>query len=275
VDRVFRYISCSGPVSEQKNNACPIRWIVRHLFHFYAHRKGKALFMAKTRSTRNTQPMLKTSSNRRVQQRKVQRLFQSDLLTAIFGRSVGTLIMRSALTIAAIGLVALIMVGLLRPSSTLTASTSTSSSSGAPVGFQVGDAAPNFTLTTLDGKQVSLSDYRGKPVMLNFWYATCPGCQAEIPGMQQFYASQRAAGKDLVILGINSVDDAQTAQQFVQQEGMTYSVILDNQQQVAVLYNLTATPTSYFIDRQGMIRSVYVGPIGVPTLQQRVAEISG
>ena len=92
--------------------------------------------------------------------------------------------------------------------------------------------------------------------------------------MQKFYASQRAAGKDLVILGINSVDDAQTARQFVQQEGMTYSVVLDNQQQVAMLYNLTATPTSYFIDRQGMIHSVYVGPIGVATLQQRVAEIS-
>jgi len=218
--------------------------------------------------------MVKTPSNRKVQQRKGQRLFQSDVLTAIFGRSVGTLIMRSTLTIAAIGLVALIMVGLLRPSSTFPASTSTSSSAGAPVGFQVGDAAPNFTLTTLDGKQVSLSNYRGNPVMLNFWYTTCPGCLDEIPGMQKFYASQQAAGKDLVILGINSVDDAQSAQQFVQQEGMTYSVVLDNQQQVAMLYNLTATPTSYFIDRQGIIRSVYVGPIGVATLQQRVAEIS-
>lgn len=230
--------------------------------------------MAKTRSTRNTQPVVKTPSHRKVQQRKVQRLFQSDVLTALFGRSVGPLIMRSALTIAALGLVALIIVGLLRPSSTFPASTASSSSSGALVGFQVGDVAPNFTLTTLDGKQVSLSDYRGTPVMLNFWYTTCPGCLEEIPGMQKFYASQRAAGKDLVILGINSVDDAQTARQFVQQEDMTYSVVLDNQQQVAMLYNLTATPTSYFIDRQGIIRSVYVGPLSVATLQQRVAEIS-
>jgi peroxiredoxin len=230
--------------------------------------------MAKTRSTRKTQPMVKTPSHRKVQQRKGQRLFQSDVLTALFGRSVGTLIMRSALTIAAIGLVALIMVGLLRPSSTLPASTAPSSSSGAPVGLQVGDVAPNFTLTALDGKQVSLNDYRGTPVMLNFWYTTCPGCLEEIPGMQRFYASQRAAGKDLVILGINSVDDAQTARQFVQQEGMTYAIVMDNGGQVATLYSLTATPTSYFIDRQGMIRSVYVGPIGVATLQQRVAEIS-
>jgi len=230
--------------------------------------------MAKIRSTRNTHSMVTTPSNRKAQQRKVQRLFQSDMLTAIFGRSVGTLIMRSALTIAALGLVALIVVGLLRPSATLPASTSTSSSSGAPVGLQVGDTAPNFTFTSLDGKQMSLSDFRGKPVMLNFWYTTCPGCLEEIPGMQRFYASQRAAGKDLVLLGMNSVDDAQTARQFVQQEGMTYAIAMDNGGQVATLYSLTATPTSYFIDRQGIIRSVYVGPIGVATLQQRVAEIS-
>ncbi len=231
--------------------------------------------MAKSRSTRNTHPVAKTPASRKPQQRKVHQLFQSDVLTALFGRSVGTLLTRAVFVVVAIGALAIITVGLLRPTTAPgTPSSTLQSSSNAPVGFQVGDVAPNFTLTTLDGKQVSLSDYRGKPVMLNFWYATCPGCLAEIPGMQQFYASQQSAGKDLVILGINSVDNAQTAQQFVQQEGMTYPVVLDNQQQVATLYNLTATPTSYFIDRQGIIRSVYVGPIGVATLQQRVAGIS-
>jgi peroxiredoxin len=218
--------------------------------------------------------MAKNPSNRKAQQRKVQRLFQSDLLTAIFGRSVGTLIMRSALIVAAIGLVAIITVGLLRPGSVSTATTTNSSASGAPVGLQVGDAAPNFTLTTLDGKQVSLSDFRGKPVMLNFWYATCPGCLAEIPGMQRFYATQQAVGKSFVILGINSVDDAQTAQQFVQQYGLTYTLVMDNNQRVATLYNLGATPTSYFIDRQGIIRSTVVGPVDDATLQQKVAEMS-
>ena len=132
--------------------------------------------MANARCSRRTRNVAKTPSHRKLQERKVQRLFQSDVLTAIFGRSSGTLVMRSVLIVAA--------VGLLRPGSTPTASSSTSNSSGAPVGLQVGDAAPNFTLTTLDGKQVSLSDFRGKPVMLNFWYTTCPGCLAEIPGMQ-------------------------------------------------------------------------------------------
>lgn len=229
--------------------------------------------MANTQSNRNTHPAAERASNSKTQQRKVQRLFQSDLLTSIFGRSVGTLITRSLMIVVAVGLLVLISVNLLRPGSASTVSPTTSSSS-APVGLQVGDAAPNFTLTTLDGKQVSLSDFRGKPVMLNFWYATCPGCLAEIPGMQRFYAAQQAAGKNFVILGVNSVDDAQTAQQFAQQYGLTYTLVMDKNQQVATQYNLTATPTSYFIDHQGIIRFVQVGPIDEAALQQKAAEIS-
>ena len=230
--------------------------------------------MAHARSSRRIRYVAKTPSHRKPQERKVQRLFQSDVLTAIFGRSRGTLVMRSMLIVAAVGLLATIAVGLLHPGSTPTISSSTSSSSGAPVGLQVGNAAPNFTLTTLDGKQVSLSDFRGKAVMINFWYAACPGCLEETPGIERFYAAQQAAGKDLVILAVNSVDDAPTAQQFVQQYGMTYTPVLDDNQHVATLYNLNATPTSYFIDRQGIIRSVVVGPVDEATLQQKVAEIS-
>jgi peroxiredoxin len=230
--------------------------------------------MANARSSRRTRNVAKTPSQRQLQERKMQRLFQSDVLTALLGRTSGTLVMRGVLIVAAIGLLASIVVGLLHPGSTPTGSSSKSTSSGAPVGLQVGDAAPIFTLTTSGGKQVSLSDFRGKPVMLNFWYATCPGCLAEIPGMQRFYAAQQAAGKHFVILGVNSVDDAQTAQQFAQQYGLTYTLVMDNNQQVATLYNLTATPTSHFIDRQGIIRSTVVGPVDDATLQQKVAETS-
>ena len=233
--------------------------------------------MAKSRSTRKTRPVAKTTASQKPQQRKVQRLFQSEVLTALFGRSLGTLITRSVLMLAAVGLLAIIAVGLLHPGSTpITSSStsSTSSSSGAPVGLQVGDAAPNFILKRLDGKQVSLSDFRGKPVMLNFWYATCPGCLAETPGIERFYAAELAAGKSFVILAVNSVDDAPTAQQFVQQYGMTYTPVLDDNQRVATLYNLNATPTSYIIDTHGIVRFVQVGPIDEATLQQKVAEIS-
>lgn len=224
----------------------------------------------------------RSNNRRQPQRRRTLRLFQSDALTAIFGRSVGTMITRSILTVVAVGLLVIVVVGLLSPqaapaaSSTSSSSTSSTSQPAAnvPVGLQVGDLAPNFTLSSLNGRQVSLNDFRGKPVMLNFWFATCPGCLQEIPGMQSLYASQQAAGKDFVILGVNSVDDAQTARDFVQTSGLTYQMVLDNNQSVARLYNLGATPTSYFIDRQGIIRAVVVGPVVGSALQQNVANIS-
>ncbi len=204
-----------------------------------------------------------------------RRLFQSRALTALFGSSVATMVTRMVVVLVAVGTLAIITVGLLRPNTpampTLIAGSSPSHSN---VGLLVGNMAPNFTLISLDGKSVSLSDYRGKPVMLNFWYATCPGCLAEIAGMQKYYASQHAAGKDLVILGVNIVDDAQTAAQFVHQHGLTYPIVLDQNQQVLALYRVNVTPTSYFIDRQGIIRVVVPAPVDDAALQQDVAQIS-
>jgi peroxiredoxin len=208
------------------------------------------------------------------EQRK-QQLFQSKALTALFGPGIATMVTRIVVVLVAVGTLAIITVGLLRPNtSATTTSTAGSSPSHSNVGLLVGNMAPNFTLTSLDGKLVSLSDYRAKPVMLNFWYATCPGCLAEIPGMQKYYASQYAAGKDLVILGVNIVDDAQTAAQFVHQHGLTYPVVLDQNQQILALYRVNVTPTSYFIDRQGIIRVVVPAPVDDAALQQDVAQIS-
>lgn len=218
--------------------------------------------------------MANASSNRELQRRESERLFQSSILTVIFGQSVAEMVIRLIFMVAAVGTLAVIAIGVLSPTPPATSSSATLSSAGHPVGLQVGDTAPNFTLTTPDGKKVSLNDYRGKPVMLNFWYATCPGCLAEIPGMQRFFATQQAPGKAFMILGVNSVDDAQTAQQFVQQYGLTYQVVMDSNGDVAEQYNLGATPTSYFIDRQGIIRSVVVGPVDDTALQQHVAEVS-
>src|SRR5262249_48638289 len=128
--------------------------------------------------------MASASSSRRSQRRRQKRLFQSNTLTVLFGRSGGTLLTRVVFIVAAIGALTIITVGLLRPNTAPgTTSRTLQSSSSAPVGLQIGDIAPNFPLTGLDGKQVSLSDYRGKPVVLNFWYAACPGCLEEIPGM--------------------------------------------------------------------------------------------
>ncbi len=193
--------------------------------------------------------------------------------TLTAGRSIPALITRSIIVVTVIATLAIITTGLLKPAIPVTQPFSPSSSSLVPVGLQIGSVAPNFTLARLDDVRVSLSDYRDKAVILNFWYATCPGCLAEIPAMQRFYASQRAEGRSFVILSVNSVDDEQTTRQFVQQYNLTYPVLLDEHNRVATLYNLEGTPTSYFIDLHGIIRSMVVGPVDETILQQKIIEI--
>ena len=190
------------------------------------------------------------------------RLFQNETLTTIFGPNFAMIATRVIIMLAVAGTLVIIAAGLLRPN----ASQSTS--------IQVGAVAPAFTLTAPAGEQISLSDFHGKPVMLNFWYATCPGCLAETSGMQKFYTSRHAGSKDFVILGVNVVDDAQVATQFIQQRGLTYPVVLDQNQHVMALYNINVTPTSYFIDRHGIIRFIVYGPVDDTTLQLDVGRIS-
>jgi peroxiredoxin len=217
--------------------------------------------------------MAHDSSNQKFQQSESNRFFQSKILTAILGQSVAEMVIRVIFTVAAVGTLVVIAIGLLSPG-TAPVPNPTQTSAGHPVGLQVGNTAPNFTLAAPNGKKVSLSNYRGKPVMLNFWYASCPGCLAEIPGMQKFYAAQQAAGKDFTILAVNTVDDTPTAQQFVQQYGLTYQIVMDSNDDVVKLYNIGATPTSYFIDREGIVRSVVVGPVDDAALNQYVEQIS-
>lgn len=75
------------------------------------------------------------------------------------------------------------------------------------------------------------------------------------------------------MLGVNSVDDGTTAASFVQRHSVTYPVVLDPNQQVETLYNLNATPTSYFIDRTGIIRAVIIGPVDETMLQQKLKQL--
>ena len=140
------------------------------------------------------------------------------------------------------------------------------------IGLHVGDRAPNFTLTDLSGKKVSLSDYQGRPVMLNFWYPSCSDCVNEVATMQHYYTSTQAKSQNFVILAVNFIDDEQTVQDFVQQRDLTYPVAMDDNQRVATMYQVSETPTSYFIDPQGIIQSVLIGPVENSFLQHVLAD---
>jgi thiol-disulfide isomerase/thioredoxin len=123
-----------------------------------------------------------------------------------------------------------------------------------------GYRAPDFTSPDLAGHLVRLSDFRGKPILLNFWATWCPPCRKEVPDLQAFY---RQYGDKVVLLGINFGEDKEEIKRFLERYGATYTSLLDKDGEVFVLYRLTGLPTSFWIDEQGVIRGMWLGTMSL------------
>ncbi len=134
-----------------------------------------------------------------------------------------------------------------------------------------GHPAPEFTLQTLDGEPLSLSDLRGNAVVLNFWATWCPPCQAEMPELQAVHEAYAAGG--LVVLGVNQAEDQATVQAFLDERGLTFPVVLDLQYEASQRYQVNSLPTTFFIDRNGMIREIVVGQMNAALLKQQLRSI--
>jgi len=138
----------------------------------------------------------------------------------------------------------------------------------------VGKQAPDFTLPTLDGKTVSLSQFHGQPILINFWASWCLPCREEMPELVRSYETHKAEG--FMILGLNLTysDTLTDVQAFVNEFHMTFPVLLDKDGQVAEkLYPLPGAPTSIFINRDGTIARVQVGLMSGKQVDKFVAEI--
>jgi len=133
------------------------------------------------------------------------------------------------------------------------------SSNSAPStqGTGVGNLAPDFQLDNLKGESVSLSDFRGDPVMLNFWATWCPPCVSEMPYIQQMYEEWR--DKRLILLVIHMGGSPSQVKEFLQSHNLSLPVLLDTTQAIAQKYNIRYIPTTFFIDKDGIIQVVKVG----------------
>lgn len=137
-----------------------------------------------------------------------------------------------------------------------------------------GFTAPNFTLDLLDGSTVALSDLRGKVVLVNFWTSWCPPCRLEMPAIEKAYRSYKDIGFVVIGLNLTAQDSEQAAADFAKEIGLTFPIALDRDNATGNLYRITALPTSYFIDRKGVIRSVVVGgPMSEALIQSKVEEL--
>ncbi len=119
------------------------------------------------------------------------------------------------------------------------------------------DLAPDFELQTVDGNSVRLRDLRGQVVMINFWATWCAPCRQEMPALSQMYSDLKDEG--FVLLGINLDQQSGKAREYLQQTPVTFPVLLDSQSTVANLYQNTAVPSSYFIDKRGELVHMHKG----------------
>ena len=148
----------------------------------------------------------------------------------------------------------------LRSRSTASPSTSPGTSSAAsaaqvPVGNGIGQRAPEIALPSLDGGRVTLSAYLGKPVLVEFWLSTCPGCRASMPQLEEYRATY--AGQGLVVLLVVLDRTGSAALAFLEQYGYTDFVLAwesDSTRPTMVSYGVSATPHAFLVDRTGVIR---------------------
>jgi peroxiredoxin len=139
---------------------------------------------------------------------------------------------------------------------------------------QKGFLAPDFTLETLDGKTVTLSDLRGQVVIVNVWASWCGPCRLEMPAFKKVYEEYSERG--LVILAVNSTsqDTRAAVEKFVAEFQLPFSIPLDTQGTAARLYQVSALPSTFFIGRDGIIRKVVIGgPLAESTLRTEVESL--
>jgi peroxiredoxin len=121
----------------------------------------------------------------------------------------------------------------------------------------VGTPAEDFSLIDLEGKSQSLSQYRGKIVLVNFWATWCKPCTTEMPAMQTAYEKLRE--KNFVVLAINELEDDAKVREHIKQYGHTFPVLMDHDNKVANQFGVFGLPVSVFIDEEGRVQEYIKG----------------
>jgi peroxiredoxin len=134
----------------------------------------------------------------------------------------------------------------------------------------VGAPAPNFTLADLDGNSVTLADLKGQVVLINFWATWCGPCEAEMPAIEQRYETFRSRG--LTVLGVNVGETREQIAPFVERLGLTFTILMDPDYEVETLYRVRGYPTTYLIDRDGLIVRQHVGYLADGQLDQYLTQ---
>ena len=139
-----------------------------------------------------------------------------------------------------------------------------------PATAEIGRLAPDFTLIDLEGNRVTLSDFRGKVVFINFWATWCPPCRAEMPEIEAVY--QEYKNQDVVVIGVDIRENESEVRQCVEEDDFSWIFVLDTTGAVSASYAITAIPTSFFLDEEGVIQSAQIGPMTGRVMEELLVE---
>jgi cytochrome c biogenesis protein CcmG, thiol:disulfide interchange protein DsbE len=134
--------------------------------------------------------------------------------------------------------------------------------------LEVKFTAPDVSLSDIQGRTNSLSDYRGKVVLVNNWATWCPPCKAEMPDLQAFYEAHKTQNFELI--GIEAGETAGEVSQFIKQYGLTFPIWLDPNNKSLDAFHNQALPNSYVIDKTGVVRLAWSGAISLKMLEKYV-----
>ena len=137
--------------------------------------------------------------------------------------------------------------------------------------LRVGDEAPDFVLTDMNGEKHQLSDYRGQGVFLNFWGTWCKPCEREFPLMDQQYKEVKDDG--LQILAVNIGESNFAVQKFIDRLGLTFPVLIDQNKSVMETYNINPLPTTFLVNPEGKIEKIITGEMSEEAIKKYMAQI--
>lgn len=163
-------------------------------------------------------------------------------------------------------LLALLFGGILLLSSLTSCSTQQGNAAGDTLA-----TAPDFTFTLFDGKELALSELRGKPVVLNFWASWCPPCRAEARGLERVWQAYK--NKGVVFVGVDIQDKEEDARAFLNEFGITYPNGRDIDNEIAVSYGVSGIPTTVLINLDGKVARRWVGAIEEKQLGAFIEEV--
>lgn len=137
--------------------------------------------------------------------------------------------------------------------------------------LQVGDEAPDFTLTDLNGKSHQLSDYQGQGVFVNFWGTWCKPCEKEFPLMEKQYQVYKDQG--VQILAVNIAQSDYEVRQFAEQRDLTFPIVIDKTKSVMEAYNIRPLPTTLLVNPEGKITKIITGEMSEKDIASYMEEI--